>query len=166
MSVNLKSLIGKLNDATRNALEAAAGLCVSRTNYNIEVEHYLLKLLDDTDADLVRILRHFGVDATRLQQEVTRSLDKLKRGNAGRPVFSVSLVNMLKEAWAIGTIDFGAGQVRSGFTILALASHDDLARLMGEVSPKEFGKIQPDALKKDFQTIVCRLSRGFHRGAG
>ncbi len=158
MSVNLKSLIGKLNDATRNALEAAAGLCVSRTNYNIEVEHYLLKLLDDTDGDLVRILRHFGADATRLQQEVTRSLDKLKRGNAGRPVFSVSLVNMLKEAWAIGTIDFGAGQVRSGFTILALASHDDLARLMGEVSPKEFGKIQPDALKKDFQNIV----RGSH----
>ena len=154
MSVNLKSLIGKLNDATRNALEAAAGLCVSRTNYNIEVEHYLLKLLDDTDGDLVRILRHFGAEPTRLQQEVTRSLDKLKRGNAGRPVFSVSLVNMLKEAWAIGTIDFGAGQVRSGFTILALASHDDLARLMGEVSPKEFGKIQPDALKKDFQTIV------------
>jgi type VI secretion system protein VasG len=154
MSVNLKSLIGKLNDATRNSLEAAAGLCVSRTNYNIEVEHYLLKLLDDTEGDLVRILRHFGVDATRLQQEVTRSLDKLKRGNAGRPVFSVSLVNMLKEAWAIGTIDFGAGQVRTGFTILALASHDDLARLMGEVSPKEFGKIQPDALKKDFQAIV------------
>jgi len=155
MSVNLKSLIGKLNDATRNALEAAAGLCVSRTNYNIEVEHYLLKLLDDTDGDLLRILRHFGVDPTRMQQEVTRSLDKLKRGNAGRPVFSISLVNMLKEAWAIGTIDFGAGQVRSGFTILALASHDDLARLMGEVSPKEFGKIQPDALKKDFQTIVA-----------
>ena len=154
MSVNLKSLIGKLNDATRNALEAAAGLCVSRTNYNIEVEHYLLKLLDDTDGDLARILRHFGVDSTRLQQELTRSLDKLKRGNAGRPVFSVSLVNMLKEAWAIGTIDFGAGQVRTGFTILALAATDDLARLMGEVSPKEFGKIQPDALKKDFQTIV------------
>ncbi len=155
MSVNLKSLIGKLNDATRNALEAAAGLCVSRTNYNIEVEHYLLKLLDDTDGDLVRILRHFGAEATRLQQEVTRSLDKLKRGNAGRPVFSLSLVNMLKEAWAIGTIDFGAGQVRSGFTILALASNDDLVRLMGEISAREFGKIQPDALKKDFQTIVA-----------
>ncbi len=154
MSVNLKSLIGKLNDATRNSLEAAAGLCVSRTNYNIEVEHYLLKLLDDTDGDLVRILRHFGVDPTRLQQEVTRSLDKLKRGNAGRPVFSPTLVNMLKEAWNIGTIEFGAGQVRTGFTILALATADELSRLMGEVSPKEFGKIQPDALKKDFQAIV------------
>ena len=27
MSINLKSLIGKLNRTTRNAMEAAAGLC-------------------------------------------------------------------------------------------------------------------------------------------
>ena len=44
MPVNLRSLIGKLNDTTRNALEAAAGLCLSRTHYDVEVEHYLLKL--------------------------------------------------------------------------------------------------------------------------
>ena len=31
----------------------------------------------------------------------------------------------------------------------------ELARLMGELSPKEFAKIQPDALKKDFQAIVA-----------
>jgi type VI secretion system protein VasG len=35
MSVNLKSLIGKLNDTTRSALESAAGLCLSRTHYDI-----------------------------------------------------------------------------------------------------------------------------------
>ena len=39
MSVNLKSLIGKLNTQTRSTLEAAAGLCLSRTHYNIEIEH-------------------------------------------------------------------------------------------------------------------------------
>lgn len=32
MSVNLKSLIGRLNPETRNALESSAGLCLSRTN--------------------------------------------------------------------------------------------------------------------------------------
>ena len=46
MSVNLKSLIGKLNDTTRGALEGAAGLCLSRTHYDVEVEHFLMKLLD------------------------------------------------------------------------------------------------------------------------
>ena len=42
MGVNLKSLIGKLNDPARAALEAAAGLCLSRTHYDIEIEHLLL----------------------------------------------------------------------------------------------------------------------------
>ncbi len=46
MGLNLKSLIGKLNDTARSALEAAAGLCLSRTHYDIEIEHYLMKLLD------------------------------------------------------------------------------------------------------------------------
>jgi type VI secretion system protein VasG len=155
MSVNLKSLIGKLNDPTRNALEAAAGLCVSRTNYDIEVEHYLMKLLDQTDGDLAKIIRHFGVDPSRLAAEVTRSIDKLKRGNARTPAFSPTLMNVMKEAWAIGSIDYGAGQVRTGFTVLALVTHEDLARLMREISPEEFSKIQADALKKDFLAIVA-----------
>ena len=61
MAVNLKSLIGKLNDPTRNALEAAAGLCVSRTHYDIEIEHYVMKLLDSTDGDFAKILTHLGL---------------------------------------------------------------------------------------------------------
>jgi type VI secretion system protein VasG len=35
MGVNLKSLIGKLNTPTRSALEAAAGLCLARTHYDV-----------------------------------------------------------------------------------------------------------------------------------
>ncbi len=54
MAVNLKSLIGKLNESTRNALEAAAGLCLSRTHYDVEIEHYLMKLLDASGRRLRR----------------------------------------------------------------------------------------------------------------
>ncbi len=64
--MNLKSLIGKLNDSTRGALEAAAGLCLARTHYDIEVEHYLTKLLDSTDNDLAAIFKHFEVDAVEV----------------------------------------------------------------------------------------------------
>jgi len=46
MSVDLRSLISKLNDATRSTLEAAAGLCLARTHYDVEIEHFLLKLMD------------------------------------------------------------------------------------------------------------------------
>ena len=51
-AVNLKSLVGKLNPLCRRTLEGAAGMCLSRTNYNVEVEHWLLKLLEPADSDL------------------------------------------------------------------------------------------------------------------
>ena len=85
MSVNLRSIINKLNDATRVAMEGAAGLCLSRTNYDIEIEHYLMKLLDSSDTDASKIFHQFGVDTSRMSAELTRSLDQLKRGNGRGP---------------------------------------------------------------------------------
>jgi len=151
--MNLKSLIGKLNDSTRGALEAAAGLCLARTHYDIEVEHYLSKLLDSTDDDVAVIFKHFEIDTSKLSTELARALDKLKSGNARTPAISPSMMRMLVEAWTIGSIDYNAGQVRTGYTILALATHDELSRLMRDIS-REFQKIQPDVLKKDFASII------------
>ncbi|MGD1078685.1 MAG: type VI secretion system ATPase TssH [Candidatus Sulfotelmatobacter sp.] len=155
--MNLKSLIGKLNDSTRGALEAAAGLCLARTHYDIEVEHYLTKLLDSTDNDVAAIFKHFEIDTSRLSGELARALDKLKAGNARTPALSPTLMRMLIESWTIGSIDYNAGQVRTGFTILALATNDELVRLMRDIS-REFQKIQADALRKDFASIVGNSS--------
>jgi len=153
MALNLKSLIAKLNESTRPALEAAAGLCLSRTHYDVEVEHYLLKLLDQAEGDFALITRHFGVDQSRLTTELNWSLDKLKTGNARAPALSPSLVKMLTEAWTIGSIDYNAGQIRTGFTILALTTNDELRRLSREIS-REFQKVDGDVLRKDFPSIV------------
>jgi type VI secretion system protein VasG len=153
MGVNLKALIGKFNNETRLALEAAAGLCLSRTHYDVEIEHYLMKLLDQTDGDFAAILKHYGIDRSRLASEVTRSLDRLKTGNARNPALSPSLTKMFTEAWALGSIEYGAGKIRTGHTILALVSNEELNRLIREVS-KELPKINADGLKKDFLTIV------------
>jgi type VI secretion system protein VasG len=155
--MNLKSLIGKLNDSTRSALEAAAGLCLARTHYDIEVEHYLTKLLDSTDNDVAAIYKHFEIDTSRLSGELSRALDKLKTGNARTPALSPTLMRMLIEGWTLGSIDYNAGQVRTGFTILALVTNDELVRLMRDVS-REFQKIQADALRKDFLSIVGNSS--------
>ncbi|HEV2522877.1 MAG TPA: type VI secretion system ATPase TssH [Candidatus Acidoferrales bacterium] len=154
MTVSLKGLIGKLNEPARNVLEAAAGFCLARTHYDIEIEHYFLKLLDVTDGDFQRILKHFGVNKSRLTADLTRSLDRLKSGNARTPAFSPSVVKMFSEAWTIGSLEFGAGQIRTGFTILAVVSTDELARMMREIT-SEFQKINPEVLKKDFWTVVA-----------
>src|SRR6516164_1235655 len=112
MGLNLRSLLAKLSDPARSALEAAAGLCLARTHYNVEIEHYLLKLLESSDNDFARVARQFGIDKSRLSAELTRNLDKLKSGNARTPAFSPTLLKMLTEAWTIGSIDFGARQIR------------------------------------------------------
>lgn len=164
MGINLKSLIGKLNDTTRGALEAAAGLCLSRTHYDIEVEHFLTKLLDSSSGDFAAIVKHFEIDKSRLTGELARSMDKLKSGNARTPAISPSVLKMLTTAWTIGSIDFNAGQVRTGFAILALASDEELARMMSDVS-KEFQKINADALKKDFLGIVALSNETTTSGA-
>ena len=153
MGLNLRSLIAKLNDTARLALEASAGFCLSRTHYDVEIEHYLMKLLDSSDGDLAFILKQFGVDKSRLSAELTRSLDKLKSGNARTPALSPSLLRMFTQAWTIGSIDFESTRIRTGFTILALVSDEELSRIVREVS-KELQKIQADSLKKDFLSIV------------
>ena len=164
MGLNLKSLISKLNDQSRTALEGAAGLCLSRTHYDIEVEHFLIKLLDSSSNDFAAIVKHFELDKSRLTAELTRSLDKLKSGNARTPAISPTVLKMLTAAWTIGSIDFDAGQIRTGFTILALATDDDLSRLMRDVS-KEFQKINGDALGKDLMGIVALSQETANRPA-
>src|SRR6201996_8582888 len=44
-SIELKPLIGRLNEVSRRALEGAAGLTALRTHYNVEIEHILIGLL-------------------------------------------------------------------------------------------------------------------------
>jgi type VI secretion system protein VasG len=154
MGLNLKALIGKLNEPARSALEGAAGLCLSRTNYDVEVEHYVTKLLESTSGDFAAIIKHFEIDKSRLSADLARSMDKLKSGNARTPAISPTVLKMLTTAWTIGSIDFNAGQVRTGFTILALVSDEELTRLINDVS-REFQKINADALRKDLLGIVA-----------
>jgi type VI secretion system protein VasG len=159
MSTNLKSLIGKLNDTSRRALEAAAGLCVARTHYDIEIEHYLLKALDGTDNDVAAILNHFGVNRSRLTAELERSLDNLKSGNARSPTFSPTVVKMLTEAWTVASIEYNAGKVRTGFTLLALLGNEELERVVRDVS-KELRLIPAEGLRNAFHDIVGTSNEG------
>lgn len=153
MTVNLKGLVAKLNPATRAALEAAAALCYSRTHYEIEVEHFLLKLLDTERNDLWFIANRFGVDKSRLTAELNRSLDRFKTGNARTPGFSRHVIDSLSQAWLYGSLEQDARQIRSGFVILALLNDDQLSALVHEFS-RELEQIRGHDLKRDFAAVV------------
>ncbi len=153
MPVNVRSLIERLSDETRQALEAAAGFCLAQTHYDVEIEHYLRKLLDQTGGEALTILKHFGVEPARLEQELARNLDRLKRGNARTPALSPALVRMLSEAWSIASLDFDSARIGPGHTLLALVSQDELSRQVREFS-QELVKIVPEVLRLELPALV------------
>ncbi len=128
ININLKSLVGKLNPTCRVALESAAGLCLSRSHYNVELEHWLIKLMETDDSDLQQLLTLFDVDPGRLQQDLNRELDRLKTGNTRAPALSPSIVDLVKNAWMMASVEYGHGQTTSGHLLAALLLDDTLRR--------------------------------------
>jgi type VI secretion system protein VasG len=122
VSVDIKSLLRRLNGYCTNALEAAAGFCVSRTHYEVTVEHVLFKLLENPQADLALILRHFDPDPGRLQKSLELSLEELRTGNAGKPVFSPLLMEWFQQAWLTASVDLDEEWIRSGAMLIAFLS--------------------------------------------
>src|SRR5690348_2286476 len=119
-TIDLKAMVGRLNEPCRRALEAAAGLTLSRTHYNVEIEHWLLKLLDSADGDTAAILRHYEVDPGRLTVDLNRALDRMRTGNSRAPSLSPEIVQLAKEAWLLASVEQGLSRVQSGHLLWAL----------------------------------------------
>jgi type VI secretion system protein VasG len=151
-SIDLKPLIGRLNEVSRRALESAAGVTALRTHYNVEIEHMLIGLLDRTDTDLAAILRRWEISPARLLTDLTTSLDRMKTGNARAPALSPDIVEMVKQAWLLASVEQGASRVRSGHLLWALLADDMLAR-RAIASCGHLSSISPDSLKADYLTI-------------
>ncbi len=152
IEIDLKKLFDKLSPVSCRGLELATALCMTRTNYNVEIEHWLIRLLENRDSDFVRVLEAFGVELSKLQSDLTRTLDRLRTGNAKAPSLSPDVVDVAKEAWTLATIDYGSGQVRSGHLLIALLSNETLRRSAVGAS-NEFEKISVPALRKSLNEI-------------
>ncbi len=151
---NLKSLIEKLNSTCRGSLESAAGLCMSQTHYEVEIEHLLLKLLDLSNTDLEKILRHFEINQDHLIADLMRSMENFKTGNARTPALSPQIPRVIQDAWMTASIDFQANSVRSGHLILSLLSNDQTARSLIS-SADAFKKISVETLESSLLDIAA-----------
>ena len=152
-AIDLKALVGRLNEHCRRALEAAAGLTLSRSHYDVELEHWLIKLSDGSDTDIAAILRHYDIDHGRFTTDLNRVLDKMKTGNSRAPSLSPDVSLAIKEAWALASAEHGLTRIRSGHLLWAMLADEALARHTREAS-SQFGKINTDTLKRDLLIIT------------
>ena len=152
--IDLKQLVSRLNEPCRRALEAAAGLTLSRTHYNVEIEHWLVTLADRADGDVAAILRHYEIDPGRFTVDLNRALEKMKTGNGRAPSLAPEIVELAKQAWLLASLEHGQTMIRSGHLLWALVADENLARHARDAS-SQLLKIQPDLLKRDFAGITA-----------
>jgi type VI secretion system protein VasG len=154
IAVSLKSLVGKLNETCHRALEASAGQCLSRTHYNVEIEHWLLKLAEVPNTDLAALWRYYEIDASRVMRALTGVIDKFKTGNSRPPALSPHVVDLVRAAWLACSVEFASARIRSGHLLYALVADETLARSFQDIAP-EFARITPESLRKDFRDVVA-----------
>ena len=162
-SVDLRSLVAKFDQSCRNGLEQAVGYALSRGHYNVEIEHVLLKLLEAPNTDLRALLDHFDIDQAKLAQDLTRTLERFKTGNTRTPSLSPNLVTLGREAWLLGSLQFGAPRVRTGHLLAALFSDDTLAPMMREASP-QFRSLTSERIRNALPQVTANTAEA--EGAG
>ena len=156
LNVELKPLIKKLNSYAERSLEAAAGVCVSRGHYEVSIEHMLFVLVEDPSKDLQFILNHYEVNISRMQKALHTAVEDIKGGNPGKPVFSPLLIEWIQEAWLLGSVEMGLGNVRSGVLITTLLAN---MRRYGFGSYMDLlENIPVDDLRKNVLNIVAGSS--------
>ena len=84
---------------------------------------------------------------------MTRAIDRFKTGSSRSPTLSPDLVELVRAAWLIGSIDFGASATRTGHLMCALLSDPSLARMATSAS-RELDRISPEKLREEFPQIV------------
>ncbi len=121
-SLSLKNMVEKLNPVCRKALEGAAGLCQSNTHYEVDIEHLMLKLIEDDTNDLARILSYFEIDKANVLSQLTDTISRFKTGNSRTPALSPRVPKLLSKAWLMASIQFESQCVTSGHLLLILLS--------------------------------------------
>jgi type VI secretion system protein VasG len=152
VTVDLKNLTNKLNKFCKDSLTKAAGICVTRGNYEVTVEHFLMAMIDSSTADIQIILRNFEIDPARLIRLIDRDAESLRTGNTGRPTFSPILLDWVQDAWVFASVEYNMNDIRSGVLLTTMIFN--LARYGTGGYIDEFGKISKDVLKRDLLSIV------------
>src|SRR6516162_8881544 len=146
-------LFGKLNPIAYKAVESATIFCKMRGNPYVELVHWLHQLFQLNDSDQHRILKYFGIDASRLASDLTGALDKLPRGATSISDFSPHLEEAVERGWVFGSLLFGDNRVRTGHVTVALLKTPGLRNVFLNLS-REFANIKLETLTDKFAEVT------------
>ncbi|MCG8428138.1 MAG: type VI secretion system ATPase TssH [Chromatiales bacterium] len=132
--MNTRALIGKLSGVCRQAVEKAATIAVNHNHYAIELEHLLLALVE-TDATSVRqTMRKYGLNPEAFSKELETKLETFSKGNTSAPSFSPRVIELIRKAWLLSSLEYGQQEVTGIALIVALFKDDAMKLLLSSQS--------------------------------
>ncbi len=154
MLVDPKSIIKRLTQPCKAALEAGVVQCVNARHYEVTLEHVMLALLDNAESDIAFLVTNYDLDPARLRQVLQRSLEDLRTGNAGKPTFSPTMLEWMQDAFTVGMMDYGFQKVRSGVLFARLV------QLPSKYSMSNIGSYLESIPKDDLKTNLQKILSG------
>ena len=151
--ISRSALFGKLDALAYKAIESATVFCKLRGNPYVELVHWLNQIVQGPDSDVHRIIRHFGIDPSRLAKDITDALDRLPRGASSISDLSTHVENAVERGWVYATLMFGDSKVRTGHLLVGMIKTPSLRNALVAIS-RQFEAIGSDALTEDFARIV------------
>jgi hypothetical protein len=145
MAITRHALFGKLGSTLFKSVESATALCKLRGNPYVELVHWLHQILQLSDSDLHRILRHCEIDPGSLERDMTRALSVLPAGAGSISNFSHHIETAIERAWIFATLGFNDHRVRGAWLMAALVKTPELRHVLLGISPA-FRSISVDGL--------------------
>ncbi|MFW2078745.1 type VI secretion system ATPase TssH [Acinetobacter sp. ULE_I010] len=151
---DLKVLIKKLSTTSRTALEQSANLCVNHQNFEIEIEHFFVKLLEQKSNDIELLLSKYKISKDALLSDLMACISQLPKGNSRTPIFSKTIVRLLEQAWLLASAEQDS-VIRSGHLLIALLTASDLYQIAIRASSL-FDLFPIDTMKHKFLEICFK----------
>ena len=120
IKINLAATLGALNDVSKLMLEESAAYAISCGESEVLPAHLLLKSLENPFSDVRFILNKLNISHEELTALLLSKTQTSHTNIDSVPSFSPLLIEMLQEAWLLGSLEFEQIQIRSASIFLAL----------------------------------------------
>ncbi|WP_406828461.1 type VI secretion system ATPase TssH [Microbulbifer sp. ARAS458-1] len=161
INIDLKRLVETMTPHMRESLEGAAGLCLAQSQYNVEIEHWLLKLLDQSDTDLFHLLEKHDVNPSQFAKQLATAIAAFKSGSSRPAALSPAIVEAAKNSWMLASIDFGHRVVSSGHLLAALLLEETARRQVLESCPV-LKSIAPESIRETARAMFGQSAESHH----
>ncbi|WP_087024152.1 type VI secretion system ATPase TssH [Thaumasiovibrio subtropicus] len=155
INIELQSLVKRLSPGAKSALESAAGECMNRSHFSIELEHWFFELLRDSSLGWHQAVVKSGADKEALNSQINQKLAAYSQGNDASPSLSPNLVELMKDAWLLASLNQSKATFNEYHLLLVLQSRISQSAYTGALSgwigtlSSEWLKSQAAALAKE-----------------